>query len=295
MSLRRALLAAALSWLPVAPAQARDVLDATRARVRLAETPLRVVTLAPSLGELAADLLGESMDRIVGVSEYTDYPPPLKSRPSIGPYSRFNLERVLALKPDLVLATTDGNPQDQVLHLRELGIPVVVVNTGSFGEIENSMRLAAQALGIPAEGDRMARQLERGLSNVRARARRRSGRKVMLQVGGDPLVVAGGKSFLNDALEQVGATNAFRDSGSGYPHPSMEDVIRRDPEVILVMALTEDRSAFNRMAAAWAEFPKIRAVRSRAVHVLRADALLRPTLRILEGLGQLERALDEAN
>src|SRR4051812_6042349 len=96
-------------------AGAREVLDATRTRVTLVDHPARVVALAPSLAELAADLSGNQLEKIVGVSDYTDYPPRLEKTPSVGPYSRFNLEKVVALKPDLVLATLDGNPRDQVL------------------------------------------------------------------------------------------------------------------------------------------------------------------------------------
>src|SRR5262245_40620061 len=96
---------------------AREITDATQTKVVLVDRPNRIVTLSPSLGELAADLLGDNLDRLVGVSEFTDYPPALKKVNSVGPYHQFNLERVLALKPDLVLATLDGNPRDRVLHL----------------------------------------------------------------------------------------------------------------------------------------------------------------------------------
>src|SRR6478672_2161638 len=111
-----------------------------------AEKPRRIVTLAPSLAELAADLAGEKIERIVGVSEYTDFPPALKKVESIGPYHKFNLEKVVSLKPDLVLATSDGNSRDQVLHLRELGVPVVVVETQSLAQVVSSIRLIGQAM-----------------------------------------------------------------------------------------------------------------------------------------------------
>src|SRR4051812_45152654 len=89
--------------------------------------PKRIVTLAPSLGELASDLLGPELDRIVGVSEFTDYPPTLSKIPSIGPYVRINVEKVLSLKPDLVLGTVSGNSKEQVEQLIALGLHVLTV------------------------------------------------------------------------------------------------------------------------------------------------------------------------
>jgi len=182
------------------------LLDATGVEVPAGSTPARVVTLAPSLGELAADLLDERMDRIVGVTDYTDYPPALSKIASVGPYTGFNVEKVAALKPDLVVATTDGNRQDQVKRLRELGIRVVVVSTSTFAQIEQSIVIAGNALGVPARGLYLARRLREGVERIRTRAKAAQDRvqKVLLQVGSDPLVVAGGGSFLSEGLEIIG-------------------------------------------------------------------------------------------
>lgn len=289
--------ASALSSL-VAPALAlaAEVIDATGARVRVPDRPERVVTLAPSLGELAADIAGDELSRIVGVSEYTDFPAALGKVESVGPYHRFNLEKVRALKPDLVLATLDGNSRDQVLHLRELGVPVVIVRTGDFAEVGQSIRLVARALGDPARGEQMAAQLARGLERIRARARERVGRpKVMIQIGDQPLVVAGSQSFLQDALEAIGAANAYGDVKAGYPRPSLEDVVSRDPDRILVLVLDASSLGFFKEAAArWARFPRMKAVSAKRVSVHQNDMVLRPTLRLLEGLARLEKAVHGA-
>jgi iron complex transport system substrate-binding protein len=288
----RLALIAGLLLLPLA-AHAREVTDVTNAKVRLADHPERIVTLAPSLGELAADLSGSHLEKIVGVSEYTDYPPVLSKVASIGSYARFNLERVVALKPDLVLATLDGNPKDQVLHLRELGIPVVVVATSTLDDVSRSMRLVAQAMGVSEQGEQMAARFAAGLRNIRDRAAHREGPKprVVLQLGDDPLVVAGHGSFLQEALETVGAQNLYGDGATHYPRPALEDVVHRSPDVIIVLALGHDLTSFDAMAARWAQFSSLKAVKSRQVRVLQGDAILRPTLRLLEGLSLLEKAV----
>ncbi|MGK5082289.1 helical backbone metal receptor [Bdellovibrionota bacterium FG-1] len=285
-----------ICWLLVFPsvfASAHEVIDATGAHVEVSDWPTRVVTLAPSLGELVADLNEKRVDRIVGVSEYTDFPVSLKKISSVGAYTRFNIEKVVSLKPDLVLATLDGNPKDQVLHLREIKIPVIVVDTSSFTQVAQSIKLVAQALGTPAEGDKMARIFSEGLVTFRSlvRARTTPKSRVFLQVGGDPLVTVGQGAFLNDALEAVGAINIYGDVVAHYPTPSLEDVIRRKPDVILVLALNGDQAVFRKMATQWSRFSTLPAVKNGKVRVLKDDAVLRPTRRLLEGLALLEKAV----
>lgn len=257
--------------------------------------PRRIVTLVPSLGELAAQILGEEMDRIVGVSEYTDFPPRLALKKSIGPYHRFNLETVIELKPDLALATTDGNSKDQIERLQQLKIPVVVVSTQTLAEVEVSMRTVAAALGYPERGEKMAAAFHAGIEAFKARAaqKRLVHRRVLLQLGDRPVVVAGGKSLLNELVALTGAKNVYEESGQGYPRPSIEDVIQRNPDMILVLALAGRPEEFEKMANAWKRFPNMNAVKNGRIHVLRADELLRPSLRMLDGLSQLNRMIRE--
>ena len=273
-------------------AQGREVTDATGVVVHLVDAPRRIVTLIPSLGELAADLAGDDLWKIVGVSESTDYPPALSKVESVGPYApRFNLERVVALKPDLVLASQDGNPKDQVLHLRELGLPVVVVSTHTLQEIKDSIRIVSLAMGNEIRGGKMIAQLETGIEHVRERAKSRPHRKVLLQVGSEPLVVVGKKTFLHEALVTVGAENIYGDSSLGYPKPSMEDVITRNPDVILILAMGHETESAEMMAKKWQQYPRLSAVREHHIQVIAGDPIVRPTLRLLEGLGLLERGI----
>ena len=274
---------------------ARDVVDSTNARIQLVEEPSRIVTLAPSLGELASDFAGSRLSRIVGVSEFSDYPPGLKKKPSIGPYHLFNIEKIVALKPDLVLATSDGNAKDEVLHLRELGLPVVVVRTETFEQIEESMRLVSKAMGNAAFGESMAKRFNEGLSRIRAHSdglSQKFGKKrILLQLGDDPLVVVGSQSFLNVALTLLGGENIYSDSKVHYPRPSLEDVLHRNPDGIGVMPLDEKLGKFAEYASRWKRFSTLKAVQLNQVRVSEGSEILRPTLRLLEGLSRLEKAI----
>jgi len=262
-----------------------------------AAAPQRIVTLMPSLGELATDILGEDQSRLVGVSDHSDYPPALARIAKVGSYAQVNLERVVALKPDLILASKDGNSKDQVSHLRELGLSVVVVETNTFEQVARSMRQVGEALGAPGPGEKMAAQFEKAIAIFRERAKKHRDSlgsqhpvpRVLLQVGEDPLVVAGRSTFLNEAIALLGATNVYGDSVLGYPRPNMEDVLRRAPTMIVVLATSPDMIPGAKRR--WQQMDKLSAIKDGKLFFLEGDLLLRPTLRLLEGLAMLEKRL----
>lgn len=270
----------------------RPVEDALGAKVKVVDNPQRIVCLTPALAELVAALDPAGVDKLVGVSEYSDFPEQLKGKASIGSYTKVNLEKILSLKPDLVLASTDGNDKDQVLHLRELGLPVVVIATDSFAGIEGSMRLVGIAMGIPQSGAKMADEFRAGLTELQQRHRDRKGPTVMLQLDQNPLIVVGRGSFLNDAIVSLGAINIYgNQAGSHYPKPSIEDVLTKNPERIVVLSSPDRPEVFGPMAERWLEFKKLSAAKNKAIRIVDGTTLTRPTLRLLEGLRFLESAI----
>jgi iron complex transport system substrate-binding protein len=272
-------------------AHAREVIDFFHTVVNVPSKPLRIITLMPSLGELVADLLGDDLSTIIAVSEATDYPPKLKFKPKVGPYHRLNLETILSMHPDLILASADGNRLDQVKHLRELGLAVVSIDTETFADIEKSMKLVALALGKPLAGEEMARAFSKKIGELKTELSHRPTRKVMLQVGDEPLVVVGRKSFLESVLEILGAQNIYQDLNERYPMPSIESVVQRDPEVIVIFAMHDDLKFYEKMQRRWELFKTMKAVHEHKIKVVQCDSLLRPTMRLLEGMVQLDRAI----
>jgi iron complex transport system substrate-binding protein len=288
----RFLLGLACASIGSEPSWARDVVDQIGRKVELPAYPARVVAAAPSLAELAADLLGTNLHRLIGVSEYSDQPQALKRLPSVGPYHQLNLEKILALKPDLVLATVDGNSRDQIAQLSQAGIRVIVVSTQDIEEIAAAMRLVGVALGQDADGARMAKQFLTGIERIRSRAQsQKIHPRVLVQVGDDPIVVAGGSSFLNEALEVIGAKNSYGDLRSAYPRPALEDILHRDPDVILVLTLSGEIAPHLATAKRWQSLKRLKAARNGQVHIIQSDSVVRPTLRLIEGLGLLEKAI----
>ncbi len=280
----------ALSGGALAAAPAYRVVDATGTEVVFAKPPKRIIPLQPSLAELA-DRIGTSLEEIVGVSAYTDFPPLLKSKPTIGPYSKPNLEEIVALKPDLVLAGRDGTPKETVIRLRKLGIPVITVATETIAGLRESYPIIGAALGKKAEAERALADFDHDIEALKARAKNRQNLKVMLQVGEDPLVIAGGKTFLNEGLTILGCHNAYPDPKQTYPRVSVEEVLKTDPEAIILIAMGDDIASFQRAEKRWKSFPKLAATKWNRVILLHSDSLVRPGPRFPAGLVQLERTL----
>lgn len=275
------------------------VIDASGTQVKLKGRAQRIITLMPSLAELVASIAEKEPNRIVGVSEFTDFPESLKKTKKIGSHRKIHFEEIVALKPDLILATLDGNGKDPILHLRELGLPVVVVATDSFARIIESMRLVGSAMGQASEGDQLAKKFDQGLHQIQERAQKRKQnhptQKVLLEISGSPLIVAGQYSFLHDALNAIGAQNVYSDLQASYPRPSVEDVVSRNPDVIVIFGFSVPEKEIQSMKEEWNRFPSLKAVQAQKIHVLRNEALVRPTLRLLEGLNLLEKTIYETH
>ncbi|CAK9249839.1 unnamed protein product [Sphagnum jensenii] len=238
------------------------------------------------------------LQRIVGVTESTDFPPALKKVSSVGQYQKLNLEKIVSLKPDLILATEDGNSKDQIEHLREVGLSVLVLRTNTFVQIEDSMKLVDQALGPQGKDDglKLIDHFVKAVELFKNRGLKRSPRKtVVLELDDNPLIVVGGKSFLNEAVSLIGAENIYQNAQTGYPRPSKEDVVAKDPDLILLPTFGKNFDSgnpqFKAELEAWSQYPSMKAVKNRQVRAIEGDRLLRPSMRLLEGLSLLEKAI----
>lgn len=259
-----------------------------------AEVPQRILPLTPALAELVADLIPHHLEKIVGVPEYTDEPGVLKQRPSIGPYHAFNIETVVSLKPDLVIATTDGNSREQVERLRSLKLNILLTSSSSFTEIFKTIETVSKALHAEEQGAHIKLKLEavlKKLDGVYSSRKKRP--RVLLQVGNDPMVVAGRQTFLSESIERLGFENVFSDLGGKYIRPSLEEAITRDPDLIVVFALGKKISEYEKWVVNWKKFARMKAVREKHVLLFQGDALLRPSARLADGLLLLEKRIVE--
>jgi iron complex transport system substrate-binding protein len=246
----------------------------------------RIVTLAPSMTDYLVAL--GAADRIVGVTR-VDRAPEVASRPRVGGFLDPSPEAVLGLTPDLVLWVTDGGALAAVRRLAELSqgrfailaIPVITV-----ADVPAAARLVGEAIGDPAAGAALATRLQGSLDRLRADAGGRARRRVLFVVGREPLVVAGPGSFPDELLRLAGAENAVGGSRAWPVYP-LEVAVAANPDLVIDAAFDEPADGISRLAA-------IPAVRRGAVARLPRDDLLRAGPKMIEGLGDLERALRQA-
>jgi len=247
--------------------------------ITLKQTPLRIVSLAPHVTELLY-AVGASA-QLVGADAGSDYPAAAKQLPRIGDYSRVNFERVAALKPDLIIGWRSGNRAADIYRLRQMGIPVLLTDAHPLTDVARLLRLMGQATGHVDEGERAAQEFEVRLGKLRVRYATTPTRRVFYQVWDQPLMTVGGHHWINDAITLCGGRNIFADLQGAAPRVSLESVLTRAPEMIISADDAPDRRSM------WQRFPRLPAVQRRALIRMNADALHRPTPRVLEGVETL--------
>lgn len=276
---------------PGPPAQpaTREVVDEMGRSVRIPISPSRIVSLAPSLTETIYAL--GLQDRLVGDTDFCDYPIEAQKKPKVGGIINPNLEEIASLHPDLVLATKSINRLDTVRALDTLGIPSYATSDPhSVAEIISSTQKLADVLGAPEAGKPLGEELQTRLAALQAKLAAVSPRRVLFIVWTEPLISAGKDTFIADALRKAGGISIVQ-SPQDWPQMSLEEVVHLQPD-FLVFAASHSESAardFDALAArpGWR---LLDAVRNRHFAVI-SDAVNRPAPRIIFAIEELARQL----
>lgn len=257
--------------------------------------PQRVVSLAPSNTELLYALgLG---DRLVGVTEYCNYPPAAQSVAQVAGFNSVNLEKIALVRPDLVLAIR-GNDMESLRSLRQLGIPVFSLDIQSLEGVGAALRRVGQLLGVAQRGHALADSLDVRIAAVRSRA---AGARVrptaMWGFWGDPIYTAGAQTMIDDVLNAAGGDNVGRRAQGAWPQISLETVVMWSPDILFT---THVPGGSQNLAAeverlqqtdGWKLIP---AVRHRRVYYVEGDWLLRPGPRLVDALEHIAECMHSA-
>ena len=285
-----------LSWVPLAwvilgwatAAPCATYTDAMGRQVSLDRQPQRIVTLAPNLTEIVYFLgLG---DRVVGVTQYSGYPPEAADKPRVGSFVDLNVERIISLAPDLVLGTADGNPRKTVSLLERAGVPVYVLNPRSIREVIDSLVTVGRLCGVVARAAELAAGLSARIDAVVQRTAALERPLVFLQVNPRPIVTVNQNTFLHDLIRLAGGENMAQDEPMSYPRMSVEEVVRKRPDVIIISSMGQGGGS-EEARQYWLRWTPIPAVRHGRVHVVDSDLIDRPSPRIVQGLERLARYL----
>jgi iron complex transport system substrate-binding protein len=247
----------------------------------------RIVSLAPHLTELAFS--AGAGDRVVGTVEYSDHPDAARKIPRIGDAFRVDLERVLALRPDVVIAWESGTPVQTIERIRALGFTVTTIATRRLTDVAAALRAIGQIGGAPEEAAHAAAQFEMRIAALRAEYRDRSPVSVFVQINDRPIYTINGRHIMSEVVELCGGRNVFADLNTLAPVVSIEAVIAANPQVIIA---TDD--AAPDAPAQWRRWSHIDAVQKGNVYTISSDQVARATTRLADGATQVCRTLDAA-
>lgn len=249
--------------------------------------PVRIISLSPATTEILFSL-GLS-DRIVGVTSFCDHPPEAKKKAKIGGMSNPSLEAIVELKPDIVVMTTDGNPREVDDRLRAMSLKTYVWTARTLAELPRGIRDLAGAMGVTERGEKLAREIEKGIekngSRVKGHGSGTPKKKVVYIVWPEPLLVAGPGTAIHDAIALLGLENVAGHAQSSYPRYSIEELIRSAPDVVVIGKGTgmDIRTVSQGILKKLASVPAVK--NGKVCYV--SDNLYRLAPRVIQGIEEL--------
>jgi len=282
------IVSAALGLTGAAWAQVTVVDDLGRSVV-LAHPAARIVSLAPHATELLFDV--GAGGRVVGVSQGSDYPPAATRIPRVGGAGGLDMERIVQLRPDLVVAWASGNSRLAVDRLIDMGIPVYFSDPRRLGDVATSLERLGRLAGTEPVAHRAAQAFDSRLQRLRARYARRAKVTVFYEIWNSPLLTVNGEHMISHVIELCGGRNVFADVPVLTPQVGVEAVLARDPQVIVASAIGGRRPPW---LDDWRRWPWLAAVRSGNLYFIDSDLMNRQTPRILDGAKRLCGELDAA-
>ena len=266
----------------------RTVTDQMGRKVTLLNNPRRLVALAPSITEVIFAL--EQEDRLKGVTRFSDFPPQAANLPKVGSYVHLDLEKIVALKPDLCIAIKDGNPKEVVDRLESLNIPVYAVDPRNLEAVMETMLEIGGLLNADKKAKFLVQRMHSRVQRVQSMVAKADHRpRVFFQIGISPIVSVGTHTFIHELILLAGGQNILK-SQTPYPRLSKEQVIALSPEIIIITSMARGE-IFERVKKQWQSWPNLPAVRNRRIFLVDSDLFDRPTPRIVDGLELLGRLL----
>lgn len=235
--------------------------------------PGRIISLAPSITRELYDL--GAQDRLMGVTAFR--PDTARTKEIVGSLTKLNFEKIFSLQPDLILASKDSNTKTDIEKLRALGLNVVVFEgCESLSCMCSEFERLASLVDKPGVAGIILREARKRMHHIRSSIKDRKPLKIFWQIGSNPLVTISDTTFSGEYIRLAGCENIFADAPVRYPRINIEEVITRNPDVILVVTEMEQDGS----SAIWADIPQINAVKHDRVYTLSADFVCQPTPRM---------------
>lgn len=268
---------------------ARRVEDDLGNSVVLAQPARRIISLSPHITEILFAV--GAGPAIVGTVEYSDYPAAAQTIPRIGNFAAFNIEAILALQPDLIIAWHSGNPPAPVATLRRLGLPVFFSEPRALDDVAGNLEKFGSLAGTGAVAQGAAQDLRRELRELRAAHAQREPVTVFYQIWRQPLMTINREHLINQAIDLCGGRNVFADLPVLDPVINTEAVLAADPQLIVGGGVA---AVFPQWQQDWQRFPQLQAIQRGQLYEMPPDLLQRHTPRIVQGIRTLCAFIDAA-
>ena len=268
-------------------AHAAEVWDMLGRSVSVPERVTRVVSLAPSLTETVYAIGAE--DQLIGVSEFCDFPPAALEKPKVGGIYTPNFEAILSHKPDLVLATTEGNREEDVRRLANLGMAVYLVRPIDLTTILESIERLGRLLGRVAEARRLVGAMQEQADAIGHAVEGAERPRVLYVLWGNPLIVPGRDTVMTDLIRRAGGNSVTGQEPLSYPRFSMEEALVRQPDWVVLAH--HGPTSVDQLLREWPQLTLLPSVRRGRVALIEADLVHKPGPRVIEGLRMLARLL----
>jgi iron complex transport system substrate-binding protein len=270
------------------PVMAKTAEDQLGREIRVPDDPKRIIALAPSITEIIF-ALGQQ-DRLKGTTQFSNYPAEAAKLPKVGSYVRLDLERIVALNPDLCIAIKDGNPKGIIDRLQSLNIPVFAVNPRNLESLMQTIQKIGSILDASQKANTLVKDMRSRIQQVDALVSRIDRRpRVFIQIGISPIISAGRNTFIHELVVRAGGINVAA-GNRAYPHFSREQVFALAPDVLIITSMARS-GAFEKAKADWNRLSHMPAVREKRIYTVNSDVFDRPSPRLLDALEILTRLL----
>ncbi len=260
--------------------------DGIGRKIELTRRPERIVSLAPSITEILFALqLGH---KVAGVTDFCDFPEEARHKPKVGWLISPGIEKIISLRPDIVFATTEGNKPEIIDELERMNIKTYVLNPHNLNDVLSDITEIGNVTGQRSIARELAGSLTRRINTVKKKALEGRQKRVIYLISTNPIISAGPGSFIHDLIITAGGINVLSDSPIRYPRIDMEEIILKDPEVIIApYDLTEQILEWKK------RWSGISAIRNGMVYPVDPDIVSRPGPRIIDGLEKINEYIHE--
>lgn len=277
-----------LVFLPATSYAEIEVQDDSGQTFRFVQPVTRIVSLAPHATELLFD--AGASKQVIGTVSFSDYPQAAREVPRIGDFNKIDYEKLLGLKPQLVVYWQHGNPKQMIDAIRKLGLPLFNIEPRKFSDVARSLSKLGKLLGTEKQANQKAASFRQRLLQLKQQYSHHSAKKVRVfyQVWNQPLMTINKQHLINNVIEFCGGINVFANMTNKAPRVDIEAVMKKNPDTIITgLALGREQ-----WLKEWSRWKDLQAVKNNRVFGIDAELIVRQTPRILDGTERMCELLE---